>query len=603
MSINVSKRGIGVSFNSNSIAEVIVWAPEANSIKLITADTQRALKKEKYGYWKCETDIIRRGSPYKFRINDKEAFPDPASLSQAEGVHGNSYAVDTRAFEWTDIEWKNVPLREYIIYELHTGTFSNTNNFQGIKERLGYLRDLGITAIEIMPVGQFPGKRNWGYDGVYPFAVQHSYGGAAGLQDLVNTCHENNIAVILDVIYNHLGPEGNYLPQYGPYFTEKYKTPWGLALNYDDAWCNGVRDYVTENVLMWFRDFHIDALRLDAVHAIKDLSSVHLLKSIRQKVNELSTITGKPHYLIAELDLNDPLFINPPEKGGYGIDAQWIDEFHHALRVASGQKREGYYSDFNGIADLAKSYRDAYVYDGQFSEHRKKFFGVKTRNEGHQFVVFSQNHDHIGNRMLGERTSTLLSFEMCKLIAAAVMVSPFLPMLFMGEEWGETNPFLYFIDHTDKQLAEMVNKGRKEEFASFNWQGETPDPRTEETFARSMLQWDLAGEQRHQVMLAYYKQLIRLRKTQPALRSTDRAGTSVQVFEENKQLILHRKHSEQHLLCVMNFSQQEQQIKTDMKGCRELFNSSSQEWNGPTRKLADKNDMIQPESIIIFERN
>jgi maltooligosyltrehalose trehalohydrolase len=360
---------------------------------------------------------------------------------------------------------------------------------------------------------------------------------------------------------------------------------------------------VIENALMWFRDFHVDALRMDAVHAIRDSGPVHLVKAIRQKTDELSVLLGKPCYLIAELDLNDPVFINPLEKNGYGADAQWIDEFHHALRVTSGQPREGYYADFNGIADLAKSYRDAYVYDGQFSQHRKKFFGAKTGNPGNQFVVFSQNHDQIGNRMLGERTSTLVSFEMCKLMAAAVLFAPYLPMLFMGEEWSEPNPFLFFIDHTDEELAKLVAKGRKEEFSSFKWHADPPDPRLEDTFNRSMLQWNLLEKPRHEHMLRYYKKLIELRKTVTPLKSTSRKDTAVEVNVENKTLVLRRTANNQLAICIMNFSNGQQAVNIYDGALHTLLDSSSIEWSGPStgRPEPVKNKItLQPESIVLL---
>jgi maltooligosyltrehalose trehalohydrolase len=591
MDLNVSKRNIGVNFNNSGTADILLWAPLAKKVQLIncSANKNLFLEKAEYGYWIAKTSGLQPGDRYKFSIDDGEAYPDPASLSQADGVHEASVALDIKSFNWTDTTWKNISLEQYILYEVHTGTFSNEHNFEGIENKLDHLTDLGINAIEIMPVGQFPGSRNWGYDGVYPFAVQQSYGGAKALQKLVNTCHEKGISVILDVIYNHLGPEGNYLPMFGPYFTGKYSTPWGKAINYDDAWCDGVRQYFIENALMWFRDFHIDALRMDAVHAIKDFSPVHIIKEIKQYTNELMKVTGRNHYLIAEMDLNDPVFINPAEKGGFGVDAQWMDEFHHALRVASGQKREGYYSDFNGLPHLAKSYTDAYVYDGQFSKHRKKKFGIKTNNPGKQFVVFSQNHDHTGNRMMGERTSQLVSHEMCKLMAAAVMVSPYVPMLFMGEEWAETNPFLFFISHTDKELTAIVNKGRKAEFSHFNWQGEPPDPEKEETFNSSLLQWQLLKEEKHKAMYEYYKKLINLRKTSPALKHLDRNNTTALTDEKNKILTLHRWHETQHLVCVMNFSDKEQRISSD----GELIFNSSDNY---------RKNHIQPESILIYRK-
>lgn len=588
-----SRRNIGVNFIKDGLADIVFWSPLAEQATLVNYSGKNiVLEKKELGYWSVTTSDLKPGDKYKFSIDGgNTTYPDPASLAQPNGVHEASAAIDL-SFSWTDQNWKNIPLEQYIIYELHTGTFSPEHNFEGIEKKIHYLADLGVNAIEIMPVGQFPGNRNWGYDGVYPFAVQHSYGGAKGLQHLVDKCHEKGIAVILDVIYNHLGPEGNYLPAFGPYFTDKYSTPWGKALNFDDAWCDGVRHYFIENALMWFRDFHIDGLRLDAVHAIKDLSPVHILKEIRQHTNELMQRTGRNYYLIAEMDLNNPVFINPLEKCGYGLDAQWIDEFHHALRVSSGQKREGYYSDFNGVNHLAKAYSDAYVYDGQFSEHRKKIFGVKTSNPGKQFVVFSQNHDHTGNRMLGERTSQLVSFDMCKLMAAAVMVSPFLPMLFMGEEWAEPNPFLFFISHTDKELAALVNKGRKDEFSSFNWAGDPPDPRLEDTFTDSMLQWHLHTSGQHKKMYEFYKEIINLRKTHPALKYPDRSKTKAEADEATKIITVHRWHENRGLRCIMNFSNEERSIQVD-ETWKLLLNSSE----------SYHEKYIQPESILIYERD
>lgn len=591
MRVNINKRNIGINFIESGEAEIVIWSPLARSVEVVPGKGEKIiLTREGHGYWKAISNKIQPGTAYKIAVDNNAPLPDPASLYQPDDVHGPSAAVDLKNFKWTDTSWKNIPQNEYIIYELHTGTFTPHNNFDGIISKLDYLLDLGINAIEIMPVAQFPGNRNWGYDGVYPFAVQHSYGGPEGLQRLVNTCHEKGIAVILDVVYNHLGPEGNYLTQFAPYFTKKYITPWGMALNFDDAWCDGVREYFIENAMMWLRDFHIDALRMDAVHAIKDFSSLHILKEISQHVDALEQHTGNEYYMIAELDLNDPVFINTQKKCGYGADAQWIDEFHHALRVTSGQQPEGYYSDFNGIGHLAKSYNNAYVYDGQFSEHRKKLFGRITDNPGHQFVVFSQNHDQTGNRMLGERTSTLVSLDMCRLMAAAVFVSPYLPMLFMGEEWAETNPFLFFISHTDKQLGAIVNKGRKDEFSYFNWQGEPPDPRLEKTFTDSLLQWDMINTGPHKSMLDYYKKLIALRKSQSALNNTDRKRTIAEADEVNKLLKLQRWSDEQHLDCIMNFSEGQQSIK--WPDGKMIFHSSD----------STEENIIHAESILIFER-
>ena len=606
MLTEVNKRNIGVNFLGNGEAEVLLWSPFAKTAEFIIHEKKvLPLQKMPHGYWKLNTGEIKPGEEYWLSVDQGEAYPDPASLSQQKGVHGPSTAIDLNEFKWTDDHWVVPPLEEFIIYELHTGTFSEQNNFEGLLTKLDHLTGLGVNAVEIMPVGQFPGGRNWGYDGVFPFAVQDSYGGAKELQQLVNACHHKGLAVILDVIYNHIGPEGNYLSTFGPYFTDKYHTPWGKALNFDDSWCDGVRDFFIGNALMWFRDFHIDALRLDAVHAIKDFSARHLIRDIREHVDLLCKKTGRKHYLIAELDLNDPKFIDTYEKGGYGVDAQWVDEFHHALRVSAGLPREGYYSDFNGIQDLAKSYNDAYVYDGQFSSHRKKFFGVKTNNPGRQFIVFSQNHDQTGNRMLGERSSGLVSFEMLKLMAGAVLVSPFVPMLFMGEEWGETNPFLFFISHTDKELAARVNKGRKEEFSYFNWQGHPPDPRLEETFNHSSLQWKLTDTEPHSTLLRYYQSMIGLRKSSSALKYPDRDRVKATADDNKKILTLQRYSDSQSITCFMNFSGEHQEISLQTNLANKLADSASPEWRGPKAApgSASGSIVLQPESILIYENN
>lgn len=599
----------GVNFRKDNAAQVVLWAPNADKAELMLTEKHQVLpldKKDK-GYWELFSDEIKPGDRYKFLVDGKE-LPDPASKAQPDGVHGASQAVDLHNTLWTGQEWQNIPLQDYLIYELHTGTFTPEGTFRSIESKLEHLKSVGITAIEIMPVAQFPGGRNWGYDGVFPYAVQNTYGGAKGLMELVDACHKQDLAVILDVVYNHVGPEGNYFNEFGPYFTEKYNTPWGNAINFDDAWCDEVRQYFIQNVLMWFRDFHIDALRMDAVHAIKDFSPKHILQEMKEAVDQLMAETGRTHYLIIEFDLNDKRFIDPIEKNGYGIDAQWADEFHHALRVTAGGERNGYYADFNGIAQLAKSYRDAYVYDGIYSPHRLKTFGTKvTDNPGQQFVVFSQNHDHVGNRMLGERTSTLFSFEMQKLMAAAVMVSPYLPMLFMGEEWGELNPFQYFVSHTDEDLIAAVRKGRKAEFASFHLDGEAPDPQSEETFEQSKLNWNSLGEKKHQTMLHYYKALIALRKNSPALHRLNRKNLIVECNEQQQTLQLHRWDDNQHVYCFMNFSKQPQPIvlPAGEGNLHLVFNSSSAEFGGtskesPASGSGSPNPIIQPESIIIY---
>ncbi|WCT10890.1 malto-oligosyltrehalose trehalohydrolase [Mucilaginibacter jinjuensis] len=606
--MEITKRTIGININPDGGVDALIWAPKAEkvSLRICEGKIDLPMQKQDYGYWTLQTDQLKAGDLYRIVLDDEKFLPDPASLSQPKGVHEASQVIDL-SFNWTDEHWRNWHLNEYIIYELHTGTFTPEGTFEGIESKLDYLKSLGINTIEIMPVAQFPGERNWGYDGVFPFAVQSSYGGTKALQQLVNAAHHKGIAVVLDVVYNHLGPEGNYFGEYGPFFTDKYNTPWGNAINFDDAWCDAVRQYYIENALMWFRDFHIDALRLDAVHAIKDFSPVHILAEIKQHVDQLMKETGREHHLIVECDLNDTRYINPLEKAGYGMDAQWVDEFHHALRVTAGGETTGYYEDFNGIEHLAKAYNDAYVYDGQYSEHRHKKFGVKaTDHPDSQFIVFSQNHDQVGNRMLGERSSQLFSFEMQKLIAAATLTAPYIPMLFMGEEWSEPNPFLYFVSHTDAELAEAVRKGRKAEFAAFHTEGEAPDPMDEATFTQSKLQWQLQEQGEHAVMLAYYKKLIGLRKYLHVLTNPNRQQSKATADKAKQVLTLQRWFQGEYLVALMNFSNQVQQVTmppTDKKWIKQL-DSADPEWNGPTKADDEFQSEavvdLQPQSVLIY---
>ncbi|MFC4211269.1 malto-oligosyltrehalose trehalohydrolase [Pedobacter lithocola] len=617
MQLDISKRKIGLNFDEGGFAEIWLWAPLITDVSVVINDLNTSIKLEKIdnGYWYLKTDKIKTEASYCFEIitlstdenqqsqKIKTLRADPASLYQNKE---NSIAFNVNSYQWTDQNWKGFELQKYIIYELHTGTFTPEGTFESIISKLNYLVDLGITAIEVMPVSQFSGGRNWGYDGVFPFAVQNTYGGPQQLQKLVNACHEKGLAVILDVVYNHLGPEGNYFSEFAPYFTEKHHTPWGSAINFDDEGCEGVRNYYIENALMWFRDFHIDALRLDAVHAIKDSSAEHILAEIKHYTNELSELTARSYYLIAESDLNDNRYINHLEDGGYGMDAQWIDEFHHALRVTAGQDKTGYYADFDGITQLAKSFNDAYVYDGQFSKHRNKNFGKPANNPGEQFVVFSQNHDQIGNRMLGERSSTLVSFEMLKVMAAAVFISPFLPLIFMGEEWAETNPFQFFISHNEKELVDAVRKGRKEEFIAFHNEGEIPDPQSELAFTASKLDWEKPEIGNHKLMLNYYKKLIALRKNNPALNTLDRKGTNAKADEANNTIILSRKHPKQEILCLLNFSNDIQNIavKNLSNKWQLLLDSSDKNYGGSqlnNTNLAHNGTVnINPASVLIF---
>jgi maltooligosyltrehalose trehalohydrolase len=597
--LSVTNRTLGVNFEGD-VAKVVVWAPEQEAVKLYLpeGDQYLPLSKATYGYWCLETSELKSGQPYAFEINGA-IYPDPASLLQVDGVHGTSVALDLKTLAWNSQHWRNIPLKDYIIYELHVGTFTGEGTLASAIDRLDYLVDLGITAVELMPLAQFPGSRNWGYDGVFPFAVQNSYGGIKGLHQFVDACHSKGLSVILDVVYNHLGPEGNYLDQFGPYFTDKYNTPWGKAINFDDQWSEGVRDYYVENALMWLRDFRIDALRLDAVHAIEDFGPVHVLRALKQKVSELSTSIGIPKYLLAESDLNDTRIINHWEQGGYGMDAQWLDDFHHSLRVSAGQERSGYFADFDGVESLAKAFKDAYVYDGVYSEVRKKNFGVKaSENAGEQFIVYSQNHDQVGNRLLGERSSELVSLDMVKLMAGAVLVSPFVPMLFMGEEYGETNPFRYFVDHSDEELIQAISDGRKKEFEAFHREDEAYDPVALETFTQSKLQWDLLEKEPHKTLHEYYKQLIQIRKTNSALNKTNRKEISVEHHPQQKTIVILRQHLLEDVVCLLNFSDQPQSLMVPVFApvWEKVIASSDIRWKG----RQDMPDLIEQELALVL---
>lgn len=584
-----------------------VWAPFRKTLELILEkDLVHPMKKDEHGYWHCQVPGLLSGTKYFFRLDGGKELPDPASRFQPEGVHGRSAVVDEN-LSWADRNWKGLDLGEMVIYELHVGTFTATRDFEGVISKLPYLKSLGVNTIELMPLAQFPGERNWGYDGVFPFAVQNSYGGPSGLKKLVNAAHLTGIAVILDVVYNHQGPEGNYLGEYGPYFTDKYKTGWGQAINFDDAWCDGVRNFYWQNSLMWLDEFHIDGLRLDAVHAIWDLSANHFMEMLSEQVRMLEQTSGRKKVLIAEFDLNNPRYIMPAEKGGYGLDGQWIDEFHHALHSLLTGETDGYYEDFGDTTHLAKAFKDSYVYTGQFSVHRKKAFGREPRDTTFdQFVVFVQNHDQVGNRMLGDRLTSTLNFEALKLAAATYLLSPSVPMLFMGEEYGEKNPFQYFISHTDKDLVEAVRKGRKEEFSYFKWQGEVPDPQSEKTFKQCMLSWEVESSKEGKTLFAFYQALITFRKNRKAMRGKNRDTLGV-VSAKGKVICLERKFENDNIFIVLNFNNETVNFDLPLKQkLKTILNSASTHWGGPAATAQDQANpgdlfKLYPQSVVIFE--
>jgi maltooligosyltrehalose trehalohydrolase len=494
-----------------------LWAPFARTVSVDIlrgpGGRREPLAPSGGDYFEGKVDGVGDGDLYRFVIDGNSTFPDPASRSQPEGVHGPSRILDHALFQWSDDGWQGRALEEYIIYELHVGTFTDEGTFEAIVACLDYFKDLGVNAIELMPVSQFPGSRNWGYDGAFPFAPHNTYGGPRGLKTLVNACHEQGFAVVLDVVYNHLGPEGNYLGNFGPYFTDRYRTPWGDAVNFDGPFSDEVRNYFTRNALDWFVHYHVDALRLDAIHGIFDFSARTFLQELSETVR--SALSGTPPvYLIAESDLNDIRIITPREDGGIGLDAQWNDDFHHALHTLLTRERQGYYQDFGDIENLAKSFAEGYVYTGEFSSYRVRKHGSPSKHRpAAQFMVFCQNHDQAGNRPGGDRLASLVGHDRLKVAATAVLLSPYIPLLFMGEEYGETAPFLYFVSHGDERLIEAVREGRKQEFAWFPSVGEMPDPQREETFRLSRIDRASRFEEARRPLFGFYRHLTSLRRS------------------------------------------------------------------------------------------
>ncbi|MFW6185808.1 MAG: malto-oligosyltrehalose trehalohydrolase [Halobacteriota archaeon] len=597
---------IGSWYMGEDNTRFTVWAPFIENMGVNIGEQKIPMEKDGKGYWSVLADAPP-GSLYTFDLYGKMDRPDPASYYQPQGVHGPSQVIDHN-FSWDDINWKGIPLNEMMIYELHTGTFTPQGDLKSIITRLDDLLNLGVNTVELMPVAQFPGERNWGYDGAYPFAVQNSYGGPHALKAVVNACHQKGMAVILDVVYNHLGPEGNYLRDFGPYFTDRYKTPWGDAINFDGPYSDEVRQYFVQNALYWFQHFHMDALRLDAIHGIFDMSPKPFLQELAERVDELSQRQGRKFYLIAESDLNDVKVIRPRESG-YRIHAQWNDDFHHSLHALLTGERQGYYQDFGSLKQLVKALRDGFVYDWQYSAYRKRHYGSSSADRpAHQFVVFSQNHDQVGNRLRADRLSTILSFEALKLVAGAVILSPNIPLLFMGEEYGEESPFLYFVSHTDPELVQAVREGRKEEFSAFEWGdgGDLPDPYSEETFSRCKLSWDKRREGKHKILYNFYKELIRMRKEIPSLHNLSKED--IEVREEGTAISVRRWLEGDEVFYIMNFGSQEVTMELGLQGSWvKLLDSCEEKWGGKGSSvpvdIGEKQVLnIAPFSLVVFRK-
>ncbi|HSU59155.1 MAG TPA: malto-oligosyltrehalose trehalohydrolase [Bryobacteraceae bacterium] len=534
-----------------------VWAPRARTVAVRIADSLHPLQPAERGWWSGDVSEAGPGTDYWFLIDGGDPIPDPRSQFQPLGINGPSRLIDHASFPWTDHNWQAKPLASAIVYELHIGTFTPQGRFKSAMERLDYLVDLGITHLEIMPVSEFSGDWGWGYDGVDLYAPHHAYGTPDDLKSLVNACHEKGLAVILDVVYNHFGPLGNYLDRFGPYFTRDYKTPWGAAVNLDHRGSQEVRRFFADNALMWLRDYHFDGLRLDAVHAFYDRSAVHFLEYLSAEVDALASQLGRYLVLIAESDLNDPRIVTGREAGGFGIAAQWSDDFHHALHSVLTGETNGYYEDFGSFGNLEKALKRAYVYDGTYSEHRDRLHGRPVVGlSGHHFFGYSQNHDQIGNRAQGERLSHLVSVGRQKIAAALVLMSPFVPMLFQGEEFGASSPFQYFTHHEDKDLAKAVSEGRRAEFAVFGWKPEdVPDPQDFETLQRSKLRWDEIARPPHSEILAWYKELIALRRSNSQLTDGNLEGVEVRCDERAQWFAMKRGDFE--IVCNLATGRQE----------------------------------------------
>ncbi len=586
--IVVNKITLGATYLGGGQCNFRVWAPDSQQLEVQVLSPKRRvvpLQYEQQGYHQALVDEIEPGTLYRYSLDGQKERPDPASRFQPQGVHGPSQVINPK-FTWNDLSWSGLPLHDYLIYEIHTGVFTADGTFEAMIQHLDELKVLGVNALELMPVAQFPGTRNWGYDGVYPFAVQNSYGGPENFKRLVDACHQRGLAVVLDVVYNHLGPEGNYLADFGPYFTDRYRSDWGQAVNFDGPFSDEVRRFFIENALYWVMEFHVDALRIDAVHAILDFSAKPFLQELAEVVHCQAELLHRRVYLISESNLNDTRLVRAPELSGFGMDAQWNDDFHHALHSLLTGERVGYYKDFGEIGHLTKALSEGFVYSGEYSSYRRRRHGNSSASiPGNRFVVFAQNHDQVGNRPKGERLSRLVSFEAAKLAAGVVLLSPYVPLLFMGEEYGEIAPFEYFVSHSDRWLIDAVRQGRRQELAAFRWGGEAADPQDESTFLRAKVNHDLRCKGWHQILLEFYQELIRVRRRVPALRMPSKENSEVHGFEEERIVKIRRWSDTEQVLAVFHFGEEMKTFPISLPKARweTIVDSAAERWEGPQK--------------------
>jgi maltooligosyltrehalose trehalohydrolase len=583
-----------------------VWAPQAKKVELVLIYGQRRLlgmQPEEGGYFWAEADDVPEGQRYAYRLDDGPERPDPCSLWQPDGPHGPSAVARPERFAWADAGWRGVARHDLVFYELHVGTFTPEGTFEAVIPRLPALEGLGVTAVQIMPVGQFPGRSNWGYDGVLPYAVQNSYGGPHGLQRLVDACHAAGLAAYLDVIYNHFGPEGNYLREFGPYFTDHYRTPWGAAVNYDGAGSGAVRDYTLDNARMWLEEYHLDGLRLDAVHAVFDLGARHILRAVKVVAADVAGRTGRALHVIAESDLNDPRLLYPPERGGYGLDAQWADDFHHAAHAYLTGERQGYYADFGNARQLARALETPFVYAGEYSPSRDRKHGAPPVGlGGDRFVVCLQNHDQVGNRARGDRLTTLLGGPARQRLASSLLLlSPYLPLLFMGEEYGEERPFPFFCSFTDAQLVQAVRDGRRREFAAFGWEGQVPDPQSPETFAAARLSWSWPEGSPQAGLRRLYQDLLAARREWPALRDFERRRARLLPDAESGPVLeLERGEGAGAARAYFNLSDRRQPLPPEAaREGKALFSTEAARYRG-ARQAAPADVELAPYECVVF---
>jgi maltooligosyltrehalose trehalohydrolase len=588
-----------------------LWAPKHDVIQLvIDRDGRRdvvPMTTEGHGHHVFADRDVREGTRYAYRLADGRELPDPASRWQPDGVHQPSAVFISETYRWADAGWKGVARHDLVVYELHVGTFTRAGTFDGVASRLEELRELGVTAIELMPVAQFPGNRNWGYDGAYPYAVQNSYGGPRELQRLVDRAHQAGLAVILDVVYNHLGPEGSYQGSFGHYFTDRYHTPWGDGINFDGPWSDAVRQYVLENARMWVRDFRVDGLRLDAVHAMYDFGARHILAELQENVQQIANEQGRTVHVIAESHQNDVRLIDPPQQNGYGLDGVWNDDFHHSVRTLLTGDLEGYYQDFGRAEHLAKAFERMFVYDGCYSPFRKRRHGSRVAaRDRTKFVVCVHNHDQIGNRALGDRSATYLPESAQRLACGLLLISPCVPMLFMGEEYGERNPFPFFCSFGDEGLIEAVRRGRREEFAAldFQWTDQIPDPQDEATFESAKLTWQWPEGTFPARLRRLVRDLLQARRTWPPLQ--DRQHTVAQVVpnqdrpDEEPKILLVERGASPRLLAMANLSAERQPLPKVDRPDDELRFSTEASVYGGTRDVAGQVTELSPYELLIF---